>query len=320
MTSSNPHDWRSPQNDSLWQGVNGINNPCPDGFRLPTITEWDAERTEFSSLDNDGAFSSPLKLPAAGRRVREDGSISNPGVIGYYWASTISSANARVLNTLSFNASLTSGARAYGGSVRCIKEAEAGPPEVTSTTGAVWMDRNLGASRVAMSSTDAEAYGDLYQWGRGTDGHEKSGSGKRSTLSTSDAPGHGDFITPLSSPFDWRSPQNDVLWQGVNGVNNPCPADFRLPTEAEWETERLSWGSNNNSSGAYGSPLKLPLAGYRNSGEGSTYFVGSFGYYWSSSVLGTYARHLFFNSSTARVSSDYRGFGYPVRCIKQVQS
>ena len=52
---------------------------------------------------------------------------------------------------------------------------------VTSTTGQVWMDRNLGASRVATSSTDSAAYGDLYQWGRGTDGHEK-----RTSSTTSD--------------------------------------------------------------------------------------------------------------------------------------
>ena len=43
--------------------------------------------------------------------------------------------------------------------------------EVTnSTTGAIWMDRNLGASQVATSSTDAASYGDLYQWGRAADG------------------------------------------------------------------------------------------------------------------------------------------------------
>jgi hypothetical protein len=34
---------------------------------------------------------------------------------------------------------------------------------VTTATGKVWIDRNLGASRVATSSTDALAYGDYYQ-------------------------------------------------------------------------------------------------------------------------------------------------------------
>jgi hypothetical protein len=50
------------------------------------------------------------------------------------------------------------------------------------------MDRNLGAARAATSSTDAEAYGDLYQWGRGTDGHEKRNSQTTSTLSSSNTP------------------------------------------------------------------------------------------------------------------------------------
>jgi len=33
------------------------------------------------------------------------------------------------------------------------------------------MDRNLGASQVAKSPTDPLSFGDLFQWGRGTDGH-----------------------------------------------------------------------------------------------------------------------------------------------------
>lgn len=37
---------------------------------------------------------------------------------------------------------------------------------VTSLTGRVWLDRNLGADRVATSSADALAYGTYYQWGQ----------------------------------------------------------------------------------------------------------------------------------------------------------
>ncbi|WP_202775495.1 inverse autotransporter beta domain-containing protein [Bathymodiolus azoricus thioautotrophic gill symbiont] len=33
-------------------------------------------------------------------------------------------------------------------------------------TGRVWLDRNLGATKVAESSADSGAYGDYYQWGR----------------------------------------------------------------------------------------------------------------------------------------------------------
>jgi hypothetical protein len=43
-------------------------------------------------------------------------------------------------------------------------------------------------------SPDATVYGDLYQWGRTTDGHEKRNSTATSTLSTTDAPGHNKFI------------------------------------------------------------------------------------------------------------------------------
>ena len=71
----------------------------------------------------------------------------------------------------------------------------ANPPTVTvtsvtnPTTGRVWMDRNLGATQVATSRTDAAAYGDLYQWGRGTDGHQLRTSANTSTLSSADVPG-----------------------------------------------------------------------------------------------------------------------------------
>ena len=182
-------------------------------------------------------------------------------------------------------------------------------------TGKIWMDRNLGATRVATTSTDANAYGHLYQWGRGTDGHQSRTSGTTSTLSSSNTPGHGNFITVTTSPHDWRSPQNTNLWQGVSGVNNPCPAGYRLPTDAEWNAERLSW-SSNNSAGAFATPLKLPVAGVRYSSNGSLYDVGSCGYYWSSSVEGTRSRALYFYSSSAGVNSDSRANGFSVRCLK----
>src|SRR6056297_3172153 len=87
-----------------------------------------------------------------------------------------------------------------------------------------WLDRNLGASQVAGSSTDSDAYGDLFQWGRLDDGHQERTSSTTSTNSSSDDPEHSDFILEPDSPFDWRVPQNDNLWQGVSGTNNPSQA------------------------------------------------------------------------------------------------
>jgi hypothetical protein len=194
-------------------------------------------------------------------------------------------------------------------------------PNVTNpTTGEIWMDRNLGATQVATSSTDAASYGDLYQWGRGTDGHQIRTSGTTATNATTAVPNGGNswdglFITEGSSPWDWLTPQDNNLWQGVSGTNNPCPTGFRLPTEAEWNAERLSW-SSDNSAGAFASPLKLPVAGYRAS-SGSLYGVGSGGSYWSSTVDGTRSRYLDFYGSNANLSGGDRAFGLSVRCLKE---
>uniref|UniRef100_UPI0040473F98 hypothetical protein n=1 Tax=Algoriphagus sp. TaxID=1872435 RepID=UPI0040473F98 len=181
-------------------------------------------------------------------------------------------------------------------------------------TGKIWMDRNLGASQVATSSTDVASYGDLYQWGRGADGHQI-----RTPLSTpttgqssSSSPGANFLIGSLN----WYNGTNpDNLWQGVSGVNNPCPIGYRIPTEAEWNAESLSW-STKNSAGAFASPLKLPMAGNRYRSNGSLVFVGAVGVYWSSTVSSANARDLSFDSSNAYMNSDDRAFGGSVRCLK----
>lgn len=186
---------------------------------------------------------------------------------------------------------------------------------VTSSTGRVWMDKNLGATQVATAFDDSAAYGDLYQWGRGTDGHEKRTSTTTATLSSSDTPGHGSFITTSPSPHDWRIPQNDNLWQGVSGVNNPCPSGFRLPTITEWEAERATWSSNNQA-GAFASPLKLVSAGTRGSLHGAIHDAGSYGYYGSSSVVGIFARGLYFGSGHVFAGRNSRAHGFSARCLQ----
>ena len=193
------------------------------------------------------------------------------------------------------------------GAVFCASVVTAVVDVTNPVTGKIWMDRNLGASQVATSSTDTLSYGSLYQWGRRSDGHQCRNSSTTATLSSVDQPAHGSFITG----GDWRSPQNTNLWQGVNGVNNPCPSGYRLPTETEWNTELASW-SPSNSTGALASPLKLPLAGYRASNNnGLLDLLGTGGVYWSSTV----ARRLLFHSN-ASMGDDNGAEGMSVRCIK----
>lgn len=182
---------------------------------------------------------------------------------------------------------------------------------VTSANESCWLDRNLGASQVATAFDDSQAYGDLFQWGRLDDGHQNRGSGTTQTLSEDDVPGHANFIR---STRDWRDTQNDSLWQGAEGINNPCPPGWRLPTEAEWEAERQSWSSSDRD-GAFDSPLKLTAVGRRRWDTSHILNVGGSGRYWSSSVCGSRARRLRFRND-ANFDRGSRASGFGVRCIK----
>jgi uncharacterized protein (TIGR02145 family) len=423
-------DWRNPQNNNLWQGVNGVNNPCPLNYRIPTESELNLERASWTSSTTTGAYFSPLKFTASGSR-KTDGLIEINGYGGYMSSSLNGNLN-RYLLVRFGDAFIDSYHRSIGRSVRCIKETvgsigalNCGSSTVTGnlisgvaassvsasvpytggnggfyaaqsltstgvtgltasisqglfasgagnlvytitgtpstdgtasfainiggksctlsiatlgsyysagsvfcaagltaikdvtnpTTGKTWMDRNLGASRAATSSTDANSYGDLYQWGRKSDGHQCRNSTTTTTLSSTDQPVHANFILAPNTPYDWRSPQNTNLWQGINGLNNPCPSGYRLPTNNELESERLSW-NQNNSAGTFASPLKFPVAGDRYNSNGSLNGVGTYGSYWSSTVSVPYSYHLYFNSGDAIMYSSNRAFGLSVRCIK----
>ena len=133
-------------------------------------------------------------------------------------------------------------------------------------------------------------------------------------MSSTDQPENGNFILTPSTPYLWRVPQNDNLWQGVNGVNNPCPSGYRLPTSTELNNERLTWSSNNNV-GAFNSPLKWPHSGGRDAITGQ--LNTTLGYLWTSTVIGFYARTIDFSTVNAYLwDSSARSMGCTVRCIK----
>ncbi len=319
LASSGPDHWRSPFNNNLWQGENGINNPCPAGFRLPTVVEWREEVNSWSSKDANGYFSSPLKLTTIDYRSHEDGQLYD---LGGYWSSTVYNSGAKGLLCENYDLNyIGSISRSEGLRVRCIKDIPSSPAEapkhVTSKTGRIWLDRNLGATRAAVSIDDELAYGDLYQWGRFTDGHEKRNSGISETWSSFDIPCHNNHIVWA----DWRYSQNNNLWQGVNGINNPCPQGFRLPTVEEWQEEINSW-SSPNPSGAFSSPLKLPHGGYRSFLDGLIRIDGP--YYWSINIVTTTTLDWFQSANlsfscghgNAYIDNSNRGIGMSVRCIK----
>jgi uncharacterized protein (TIGR02145 family) len=423
INSNTPYDWRSGGgNDNRWSdAAKAANDPCPTGYKVPTKAEWAGvvANNSKSSWASGYKFGEKLFLPASGSRGNGTGSMNSVGFYGYYWSSSVNNTRAFdfYFNGVNINVE-DSYYRALGFSVRCIAEeviisiptintnvinniastsatsggviindggaaatthgvcwslnpnptvslstktvdvsgAEAFMSSITGLTpgttyyvrayatnsagtaygneirfttntftteiidvinpitGRTWMDRNLGASRAATSSTDSLAYGDLYQWGRGADGHEHRNSVTTSSLSNSDEPGHGNFVTLFNSPYDWRDHQNDNLWQGINGKNNPCPSGYRLPTQLELESEMSTWGSLN-ALGAITSHLKMPLSGYR-SRSGLFYYQGLNGYYWTSSVDGSNSIFLSIVSSGAGLDKNNRSSGKSVRCIK----
>jgi uncharacterized protein (TIGR02145 family) len=191
---------------------------------------------------------------------------------------------------------------------------------------------------------DPTVYGDLYQWGRPTDGHEKRNSDVTADLADSNTPGHSDFIKAPDNPYDWRngSGNTDRWTDSGKAANDPCPNGYRVPSIAQWQSifndksgdDAFSYGEVSNANTWYwqttngniktlgasnGGSLFLPAAGERGYTNGSMDGAGSYGCYWSSTVhSSTYAYYLVFTSSDVYfLSSLIRAYGLCVRCVAE---
>jgi hypothetical protein len=203
---------------------------------------------------------------------------------------------------------------------------------ISPVTGRKWFDRNLGAKRAAAAYDDYLAYGDLFQWGRPADGHQLitwTGStvgtpvnGTTETQFTTDTPENSLFYSALTV-YDWRNPENDDLWQGVDGVNNPCPDGWKIPTIEEWQNENIVYSDD-----AYNN-LKITAPGFRRGDNGGgPVYTSADANYWSSTITPYYFQGNFvYNNADAfeirkrtseavGVRSERRTQGLSCRCIK----
>ena len=106
------------------------NDPCPTGWRVPTLSELrsladsDSYWGELNGVSGRflGSEAQTLFLPAAGLRNSDSGTLYHVGTRGFYWSSN---ANTTAANYLSFTSASTSqgnDVRRYGFSVRCVAE------------------------------------------------------------------------------------------------------------------------------------------------------------------------------------------------------
>ena len=110
-------------------------DPCPKGWRVPTLAEWQAigagnaaitkdwdDITKLMKIDGEDGVK--LVLPAAGYRNSADGVSFKQGINGYYWSSSVPSSSIYASNVYFNSATLSIDTyyRGNGYSVRCIQE------------------------------------------------------------------------------------------------------------------------------------------------------------------------------------------------------
>lgn len=222
--------------------------------------------------------------------------------------------------------------------------------------GSVWLQQNLGSSRVATAADDAQSFGDLYQWGRWTDGHEK----RMPVFSRTITAAEPNPNNPSGLVKQWGANVNpyyynntNPTWWSVDVIGttdtwtanlpsqtnendgcDPCRlllgGTWRLPTRQEYlglvnNPSTTGTGITNGESG-FLSWLIFPSGGRRDLSSTSIFENGLSGRYWSSTALqtstntATNAHYFGFNfgagSYNVTVNTSSRGYGYSIRCKK----
>jgi uncharacterized protein (TIGR02145 family) len=116
----------------------------------------------------------------------------------------------------------------------------------------------------------------------------------------------------------------------IKAISDPCPIGYKIPSKKQWDGIAAnntykpigSWADNptNYSSGAkLGNNLFLPAAGLKSYINGSLFFRGRNGFYWTSTISGentAWGLYLSRNGTQTNNDGNYQG-GRSVRCIAE---
>lgn len=139
------------------------------------------------------------------------------------------------------------------------------------------------------------------------------------------------FICNNTTLGDWYTTneiyQKHTLWGDGEDKSefDPCPKRWRVPPDAsitfgDFAAASIVSGSGYtiNAGRIYNNMAWFPVVGRRRYISGELYAVGNYGYCWSTSVRGTYAKALSFHMSGSFFGSDNgRAFGFSVRCVQE---
>ena len=202
----------------------------------------------------------------------------------------------------------------------------AGGYETIVMNGRTWLDRNLGASEAAADVNDTDAFGDLYQWGRSTDGHQERTSETNDTLATTldsdntNTDWYGKFIVS-DVDGDWvgsgvdddgslRSQSWSTPYDETTNPNQVCPCGYLVPTEQDFRDLNLI--TDDNAADTF----KLAYAGYKRAENGIIIGPNSTAL-WTTEVDNSLSVNAYYNSSNFEsYVTNGRGDGFSIRCIK----
>lgn len=209
--------------------------------------------------------------------------------------------------------------------------------EVTYTTvrakdGRIWLQQNIGSSRVATTNGDSQAYGDPFNWGRWDDGHQKQSPTSAILPSTNNPSG---LSKTGANPWYtvnhwWAAGTSTDTWTGASPADvtasngcDPCKqllgTSWSVPSEAEFSAMLAAEGITNRASG-FASNLKITHTGYTGV-TGGTASANSMIWTSTAATVNGQARAFFFTSdggstATAAINNYSRSLGFRLRCIK----